>query len=460
MTETDIGDPKRTYILDTNVLIHDPHAPLRFEEHEVAIPMTVLEELDKLKSGQNETARGARQASRTLSNLLDKSPLKGVNESLPIDRGGSNEGTLSFLNLPSDYGKGGHIDSSVADNMILLSAMEAQSNRGDREVIVVSKDVNLRVKAVALGVLVEDYSYDNALDDGDTMAEGLWSSEDLWNGDLFDSVHDISASGRQRLKVTGACVGDWYPGMLVCDDKKYEAIVREKDGKEAVIEPCDSYRNGKNLWGVNARDVRQNFAINLLMDDEIDLVTLAGGAGTGKTFIAMAAALALVFEARRFERIIITRETTPSGEDIGFLPGTEEEKMLPWMRAFYDNIQELIRIQDPHVAAAAKPFIESRLEMRSMSFMRGRTLSDTLLILDEAQNLTPRQAKTLATRVGRNTKLICLGNVGQIDTPYLTGPTSGLTHLVQRFRGWPHAGHITLSKVERSRLADMAEKQL
>ena len=451
--------PQRTYILDTNVLVHDPHAPMRFDEHEVLIPMTVLEELDGLKTGRNDAARGARQASRTLSNLLDKAPMQAMSDGIPIERGSGTLGELRFLPSPATLDPE-QFDQASADNRILQAAIEAQRERAGHEVVVISKDVNLRVKAVALGIPVEDYRHDNALADTDAMSEGVCSARDLWESVEHCDLKPSSETGQPRFQVTGKAVSDWHPGMLVDDGDGFEAVVRSCEGSSAVIERCLSYRNGRNLWGVNAKDARQNFAINLLMDPEVDLVTLTGGAGTGKTYIAMAAALELVFDQRRFERVIVTRETTPMGEEIGFLPGSEEEKMSPWMRAFQDNIQELIRIQDPQVAATAKSFIESRLELRSMSFMRGRTLSDTLLIIDEAQNLTAWQAKTLATRVGRNTKLICLGNVGQIDTPYLTAATSGLTHLVQAFRDWPHAGHVTLSRVERSRLADRAEQVL
>lgn len=451
---------KRSYLLDTNVLINDPHSPFRFDEHEVLIPMTVIEELDRLKSGRNDTARGARQASRSLSNLLDQSPIGQMSDGVAIDRGGYTLGELRFLPEPSPSTDSGIHDASVADNRILASAMEAQADRPDRDVVVISKDVNLRVKAVALSIKVEDYRFQDVLDDSDAMTEGVWFAEDFWTDHNPRHIRTDNEQGMPIYEIDAECVLDWHPGMLVHNGDGFECIVRSVEGTKARIQQCYSYRNGRNLWGVNAYDARQNFAINLLTDPEMDLVTMTGGAGTGKTFIAMAAALQLVFDERRFERIIITRETTPIGEEIGFLPGSEEEKMTPWMRAFYDNITELIRIQNPHSAAAAKSFIESRLEMRSMGFMRGRTLSDTLLIIDEAQNITPWQAKTLATRVGRNTKMICLGNVGQIDTPYLSASTSGLSHLVQRFRSWPHAGHVTLSRVERSRLAEMAERML
>ncbi|AGM41013.1 PhoH-like protein [Spiribacter salinus M19-40] len=450
---------RRSYILDTNVLIHDPAAVLKFDEHEVLIPMTVLEELDGLKTGRSDTARSARQATRNLSQLLEGHSPAEVHAGIPIHKASGVGGTLRFLPTP-DLSNSDTFHQATPDNLILAAAIAAGQAPSSSTPIVISKDVNLQVKAAALDLRVEDYRHDSVLRDSDSMSDGVWRTGRVW-GDL--EAYELggeSASGRPRYAVRGDAVAEWHPGMLVRDDEGFEAIVRRHDDREAEVETCSSYRNGRNLWGVNARDAHQNFAMNLLMDDTIDLVSLAGAAGTGKTFIVMAAALSLVFDERAFERVVITRETTPMGEEIGFLPGTEEEKMNPWMGAFQDNLNELLRVQDENVSTAARHFLESRVQMRSMGFMRGRTFTDTLLIIDEAQNLTPRQVKSLATRAGRNTKLIFMGNVGQIDTPYLTPSTCGLAYLVERFLFWPHAGHVTLRTVERSRLAQTSEEVL
>ena len=453
----------RAYILDTNVLIHDPAAVLRFEEHEVLIPMTVLEELDKLKSGHSEVARSARQATRMLSELIADADLSDLATGVPIQANEADPvGTLRFL--PHVSPEQARNDLSVPDNQILVAALQAHEERPDRTVILISKDINLRVKAAAHRLPVEDYRHDAVFKDTDAMSEGVFFVE----GPIWETLSDYEplprgeAHTQPRFRVRGEPVQSWHTGMLIHDSEGFEAIVREVDVRaaSAEIETCMSFRNGRNVWGVNARDARQNFAFNLLLDPEIDLVTLAGVAGTGKTFLAMASALALVFDAKQFERIIITRETVAMGEDIGFLPGSEEEKLGPWVRGFYDAIEELIRIQDNATADMAKKLIESRLQIRSLGLMRGRTFHDTLLIIDEAQNLTPRQAKNLLSRCGRNTKVLCMGNVAQIDTPYLTPSTSGLAHMVQRFRDWPHAGHVTLDKVERSRLAEASEELL
>ncbi len=460
MTQPLDSSAPRSYILDTNVLIHDPSAILKFDEHEVLIPMTVLEELDGLKTGRSDAARAARQATRMLSSLLDGCTPAEVHEGVPIVASGRGlGGTLRFLPTP-DLKASETFHQTTPDNLILAAAIAASREDASRTVVVISKDINLRVKAAALDLLVEDYRHDSVLRDSDSMHDGVWQTTRVWGDLKAYELGETSESGRPRYAVRGDAVAEWHPGMLIRDEEGFEGIVRQCSSDEAEVETCSSYRNGRNLWGVNARDEHQNFAMNLLMDPDIDLVSLAGAAGTGKTFIVMAAALSLVFDERAFERVVITRETTPMGEEIGFLPGTEEEKMSPWMGAFQDNLNELLRVQDENVSTAARHFLESRVQMRSMSFMRGRTFTDTLLIVDEAQNLTPRQVKSLATRAGRNTKLIFMGNVGQIDTPYLTPQTCGLAYLVERFLFWPHAGHVTLKTVERSRLAQTSEEVL
>lgn len=255
--------------------------------------------------------------------------------------------------------------------------------------------------------------------------------------------------------------------MLVSDSDNgadFEAIVRQVAPHSARLQLLTNYRHHAGVWGVHAHDSRQNFTLNLLMDDEIDLVTIAGSAGTGKTYMTLAAAFQQTLDSKRFERIVFTRAPIPMGEDIGFLPGTEEEKMSPWMGAFHDNMDNLLRDEQDGTSSwsegATRQLIGSRVQIRSPSFMRGRTLNDTLLIIDEAQNFTPKQLKSLITRAGRNTKIVCLGNVGQIDTPYLTANTCGMAAVVEHFRDWPHAGHVTLKSVERSRLALAAEELL
>lgn len=459
----------RLYVLDTNVLIHDPAALYQFEEHDVVIPMTVLEELDKHKNGIREIARTARQVSRTLSDLTAKVSFEEIQRGIPLP-GTGHTGRLRFL-CYNDLQPLDHLEDSP-DNRLLAETCRLRDERPDASVVLVSKDINLRVKAAALNVPVEDYLNDRAFSDSDAMIEGAKvytpTVEDtsLWET-LKVEVEVERVDHHIFYGLHGEVPADWHVGMLVSDSENgadFEAIVRELSPTGARLQLLTNYRHHAGVWGVHAHDSRQNFTLNLLMDPEIDLVTIAGNAGTGKTFMTLAAAFQQTLDAKLFERIVFTRAPIPMGEDIGFLPGTEEEKMSPWMGAFHDNMDNLLRDEKDGTSSwsegATRQLIGSRVQIRSPTFMRGRTLNDTFLIIDEAQNFTPKQLKSLVSRAGRNTKIVCLGNVGQIDTPYLTANTCGMATIVERFRDWPHAGHITLRSVERSRLALAAEELL
>ena len=460
----------RLYVLDTNVLIHDPAALYQFEEHDVVIPMTVLEELDKHKNGIREIARTARQVSRTLSDITSQVSFDDIQQGIPIPRISGETGRLRFL-CYQDLKPLDNLEDSP-DNRILAETCRLRDERPDASVILVTKDINLRVKASALKVPVEDYLNDRAFSDSDAMIEGAKVYADagqdgngLWEC-LNVEVKVERVDHHTFYQLSGEMPRDWHVGMLVSDSDNgadFEAIVRELTPSTARLQLLTNYRHHAGVWGVHAHDSRQNFTLNLLMDPEIDLVTIAGNAGTGKTFMTLAAAFQQTLDAKQFERIVFTRAPIPMGEDIGFLPGTEEEKMSPWMGAFHDNMDNLLRSEDGDTSwdnGATRQLLGSRVQIRSPGFMRGRTLNDTFLIIDEAQNFTPKQLKALVSRAGRNTKIVCLGNVGQIDTPYLTANTCGMAAVVERFRDWPHAGHITLKSVERSRLALAAEELL
>ena len=460
----------RLYVLDTNVLIHDPTALYHFDEHDVVIPMTVLEELDKHKNGVREIARTARQISRTFSDLTHQVTFDEIQKGIPIPRISGESGRLHFL-CYNDLILLDSLDDSP-DNRILAETCRLREERPDASVILVTKDINLRVKAAALKVPVEDYLNDRAFSDSDAMIEGAQiyaaAGQDgvsLWET-LNVEVNVERVDHHTFYQLSGEMPRNWHVGMLVSDSEngaEFEAIVRELSPSSARLQLLTNYRHHAGVWGVHAHDSRQNFTLNLLMDPDIDLVTIAGNAGTGKTFMTLAAAFQQTLDTKRFERIVFTRAPIPMGEDIGFLPGTEEEKMSPWMGAFHDNMDNLLRNEEGESTwdnGATRQLIGSRVQIRAPSFMRGRTLNDTFLIIDEAQNFTPKQLKSLVTRAGRNTKIVCLGNVGQIDTPYLTANTCGMAAVVERFRDWPHAGHITLKGVERSRLALAAEELL
>lgn len=460
----------RLYVLDTNVLIHDPTALYHFDEHDVVIPMTVLEELDKHKNGIREIARTARQISRTLSDLTSQVTFDEIQRGIPIPRLSGESGRLHFL-CYNDLKLFDALDDSP-DNRILAETCRLREERPDASVILITKDINLRVKAAALKVPVEDYLNDRAFSDSDAMIEGaqVYAPAGQNGASLWEALNvDVTVERVDHhtfYQLNGTMPRQWHVGMLVSDSEngaEFEAIIRELEPSSARLQLLTNYRHHAGVWGVHAHDSRQNFTLNLLMDPDIDLVTIAGNAGTGKTFMTLAAAFQQTLDAKLFERIVFTRAPVPMGEDIGFLPGTEEEKMSPWMGAFHDNMDNLLRNEEGESSwdnGATRQLIGSRVQIRSPSFMRGRTLNDTFLIIDEAQNFTPKQLKSLVTRAGRNTKIVCLGNVGQIDTPYLTANTCGMAAVVERFRDWPHAGHVTLKSVERSRLALAAEELL
>jgi PhoH-like ATPase len=465
--------PRKLFVLDTNVLMHDPMSLFRFEEHDVYLPMITLEELDNHKKGMTEVARNARQVSRDLDALAANMPSRGPEgmvEGLPLSGTGHREalGSLYFqthlvnITLPSGLPQG------KADNQILGVVQALREAQPGRDVVLVSKDINMRIKARALGLPAEDYHNDKTLDDGDLLYTGVLPlPPDFWekHGKTMESWQQ---GGTTFYRISGPLV----PSLMVNQFVYLEAPgaapfytrVAEITGKTAVLRTLRDFSHQKHaVWGVTARNREQNFALNLLTDPECDFITLTGTAGTGKTLLTLAAGLSQVLDDRRYSEIIVTRVTVPVGEDIGFLPGTEEEKMGPWMGALDDNLEVLARSDNAAGEwgrAATNDLVRSKIKIKSLNFMRGRTFLNKFVIIDEAQNLTPKQMKTLITRAGPGTKIVCLGNLAQIDTPYLTEGSSGLTYAVDRFKGWPHSGHVTLARGERSRLADYASDVL
>ncbi|HXS04676.1 MAG TPA: PhoH family protein [Rhodanobacter sp.] len=456
---------KRIYALDTNVLLHDPTSLFRFEEHDVFIPMTVLEELDEKKKGASEVSRNGRQVSRFLNELIELGKQHDLGEGLELSnpqgiklkRGGS-VGRLYFQHRTSSNGH------AKADNQILAAVLELRDQNPDRAVILVTKDINLRIKASINGVVAEDYENDRALDDFALLYTG--SAElpaDFW--DRHAEVRSWTEHGRTYYQLDRREDELWHPNecLYLPGENEVELRVLRLDDERATLVLLDDHSHANHhVWGIGARNREQNFALNALMDPDVDFVTLLGNAGTGKTLLALAAGLAQVMDQQRYREIIMTRATVSVGEDIGFLPGTEEEKMTPWMGALTDNLEVLANPEDGGSwgRQATNDLLASRIKIRSLNFMRGRTFLSRYLIIDEAQNLTPKQMKTLITRAGPGTKIVCLGNVEQIDTPYLTETTSGLTYAVDRFKDWEHSAHITLRRGERSRLADFAAETL
>jgi PhoH-like ATPase len=463
----------KLFVLDTNVLMHDPTSLFRFEEHDIYLPILTLEELDAHKKGMTEVARNARQASRFLDELVTHYAgpgTEGIANGIPLDEKSSGAATgRLFLQtevistaLPPSLANG------KTDNQILAVVMHLTRQAPKRNVILVSKDINMRIKARALGIAAEDYFNDKVLEDTELLYSGVREMPvDFWDRH-GKGMESWQQGGHTYYRLTGPLVPSLHVNEFLYQEKQGEAtlhaIVKEIQGKSALLSTLKDYSHQKNnVWGIVARNREQNFALNLLMNPEIDFVTLLGQAGTGKTLLTLAAGLMLTLEFKVYSEIIMTRVTVPVGEDIGFLPGTEEEKMNPWMGALEDNLDVLNKTDDESGdwgRAATRDLIRSRIKVKSLNFMRGRTFINKFLIIDEAQNLTPKQMKTLITRAGPGTKVVCLGNIAQIDTPYLTEGSSGLTYVVDRFKGWSHSGHITLQRGERSRLADHAAEVL
>ena len=459
--------PPKLFVLDTNVLMHDPSSLFRFAEHDVYLPMMTLEELDNHKKGMSEVARSARQVSRTLDALIAGAG-GDIEQGIALSALGNRDasGRLFFQTqaiapmLPSSLPMG------KADNQVLGVVRAMQDQLPDRQVVLVSKDINMRIKARTMGLPAEDYFNDQVLEDTDLLYTGVMQlPADFWEQHGKD-IESWQQGGHTFYRITGPLVSSLLLNQFVYyeGEMPLAAQVREITGRTAVLQTLRDYGHHKNaVWGITARNREQNFALNLLMNPEIDFVSLLGQAGTGKTLLTLAAGLVQVLETKRFSEIIMTRATVPVGEDIGYLPGTEEEKMQPWMGALEDNL-EVLNQSDPSAGewgrATAHDLIRSRVKVKALSFMRGRTFSSKFLIIDEAQNLTPKQMKTLITRAGPGTKVVCLGNIAQIDTPYLTEGSSGLTYVVDRFKGWAHAGHVALQRGERSRLADFATEAL
>jgi len=461
---------KRLFVLDTNVLMHDPTCLFRFQEHDVYLPMMVLEELDRAKKGLSEVARNVRQVSRFLDELVGEASKEAIDKGLPLPapQGGTAVpvgGRLYFQTHPVAAASPVNLPGNNPDNDILGVAMALQQQHPGFQVTLVSKDINLRIKATILGIHAEDYYSDQTLEDVQLLYSGAREvATDFWETHSKD-MESWKESGRTFYRVRGPQVASWYPNqcLYMAGEPLLAFGVRQRVGDAAVIEVLKDYTSPHHtVWGVNARNREQNFALNLLLDPEIDFISLLGVAGTGKTLLALAAGLAQTLDDKRYREIIMTRVTVPVGEDIGFLPGTEEEKMTPWMGALMDNLEVLADTQEGGEwgRAATQDLLSSRIKIRSLNFMRGRTFQNKYLIIDEAQNLTAKQMKTLITRAGPGTKVVCLGNIAQIDTPYLSATTSGLTYVVDRFKDWPHSGHITLVRGERSRLAEFASEAL
>ncbi|WP_167631219.1 PhoH family protein [Mariprofundus ferrooxydans] len=448
---------RKIYILDTNVLIHDPNALVHFDEHDVVLPIVVLEEMDHVKKGMDELARNVREASRQLDEL--SASCEDMDKGCPLPGGGRlffelNHRSLEVLPEPLATGSG--------DNRIIAVAIALQQEQKSRHVILVSKDINMRIKARALGLTTEDYRSDRVVSDLSVLPSGkLRLEEATWQAmgaemQVLDHDHGnhfvVTWPEEMELPLINSFV------VLPGEREIAMRCTAQDEGRRVHLQDVVSYRQERNaVWGIQARNLEQNMAMNLLMDAELDLVAMVGLAGSGKTLMALAAGLHQTLDMGLYEKILVTRATVPMGQDIGFLPGTEREKLEPWMGAITDNLSILLGDEASNIADILG---QHRIEIAALSFARGRTFTKTWLIVDEAQNMTPHQMKTIVTRMGEDSKIIILGNNAQIDTPYLTAYTNGLSRAVSAFAGWEHAGHIALKAGERSRLATKAVEVL
>ncbi|MEZ5730445.1 MAG: PhoH family protein [Burkholderiaceae bacterium] len=460
------SERRRLFVLDTNVLKHDPSSLFRFAEHDLFLPMVTLEELDAHKRGVSEVARNVRHVSRAIDDLIATSG-NVIADGIALDATGNRDARGRLFFETSTIGASPEsLAAGKADNQILGVVAALRTMHPERDVVLVSKDINMRIKAHALGLTAEDYFSDQVVEDTDHLYSGIFElPDDFWDGH-GKGVASWQQDGSTFYRLSGPLIAAFHVNQFVAFEGELplHAQVRGVTAREAILQTIRDFSQLRNaVWGVTARNREQNFALNLLTDPEVDFVTLVGQAGTGKTLLALAAGLAQTLESKRYSEIVVTRATVPVGDDIGYLPGTEEEKMQPWMGALEDNLEVLNQSESgagEWGRGATSDLIRSRIRVKALSFMRGRTFVNKYLIIDEAQNLTPKQMKTLITRAGSGTKVVCLGNIAQIDTPYLTEGSSGLTYVVDRFRGWKHGGHVILQRGERSRLADFASDTL
>ncbi|MEH6688615.1 MAG: PhoH family protein [Halopseudomonas sabulinigri] len=449
------------YVLDTNVLIHDPNALLNFEEHHVVIPMTVLEELDKLKSGKTSIAADCRQAIRLIDKTLGVAPPDQVEQGVPIERGklGPN-GTLAILMertaIPAHC-----LPNDLNDNKIINQLCHLQNRYSDGRIVLVSKDINMRLKARGCGIDAQDYHTDQLLDDIDLLARGYHQIE----GSFWDRVNKVETRQLTGQTLHNVQLTDNLPALhlndFIIDDQGFIGWVKAIDGKNLNIR--DLHQEPllhQECWGLKPRDIFQALAMFALLDPDIHLVNLTGAAGSGKTILALAAAIEQTMVSKTYRRIIATRSTQGLDEDIGFLPGTEKEKMEPWLGAITDNLEALH--MDDESTHGSVDYILDRvpLQFKSLNYIRGRSFQQSFILIDESQNLTPHQIKTIITRAGSGSKVVCLGNLAQIDTPNLNATSSGLTYLTECFKDFPLGVHIHLQGVPRSALAEYAETHL
>jgi PhoH-like ATPase len=460
---------KKTYVLDTNVLLHDPTAVTAFKQHHVVIPMTVLEELDHIKDRHDKTvSREARIAIQMIDKVVDNATPQQIQEGVEMPTANA-EGVAGTLAIFADQrlvddSSVPYLDDTPAqanDNRIINVALRLQAENPGEFVCLVTKDINMRIKAKGSGLLhVEDYRRDRVLDDIDLLARGYEHIE----GDFWSTISEVDTlrEGDCTLhRIPRKSLPQVYPNMYLYDDLQFMAFVRRVD-KDFVYLRCDSRDNlmNRRFWGLVPRNLEQAMAMDLLADDNVDMTVMTGPAGSGKTLLALAYGVHAILEQKRYSKLIVARSTPPIAEEIGFLPGTEEEKMAPWLAAFDDNLEILHGTDESCHGSISYVKERANIQFKSLNFMRGRSFNNAYVIIDEAQGLTQFQLKSVISRVGADSKIVVLGNLAQIDNKYISPLTSGLTYLVEKSKHYPHAGIMHVNGIVRSRLAAFAEENL
>ncbi len=441
MSKTKDPNAKKTKIVvDTNVILFDSQAIMKFGEADIHIPISVIEEIDRFKRDQGENGRNARQFSRFIDVLRAKGSLP---QGVQIDGHGE-----TYVYINSDLMTGGlnaELDQLKADNRILMTALGLQKQHPRHKVELITKDINLRIKADVYGITARDYEPNNAVDN-----------------DLYEKYHEIDLTTEQidqfyKDKMISAgekkLTANQYVIIKNPSNPNHSAVGRFSLADNKIVPlltPSDS------IWGIHARNVEQAFALDCLLNDEILFVSLVGKAGTGKTLLAIAAGLHKTLDEGRFQRLLVSRPIFPMGRDIGYLPGDIEQKLNPWMQPIFDNVEFLMGADKKAAGRAQELINQGMLNIEPLTYIRGRSIPKQYLIVDEAQNLTPHEIKTIVTRAGRGTKVVLTGDIYQIDNPYVDSANSGLTYAAERFKGHAIAAHVTLTKGERSELAELA----
>ncbi|MCG3729455.1 PhoH family protein [Vibrio cincinnatiensis] len=458
-----MGDTDRKlFVLDTNILLHEPLAIYSFQEHDVVIPMSVLEELDRIKDSKRDVARDARVAIRALETVFHDATPDEISAGIPLVQQGTRGGTIAIL---ADYDVHETVKAFTdkeGDNRILNAVLHLQNKRAPRAVVLVTKDINMRLRAKGAGVrFVEDYRTDQLIDDVQYLTKGFQTrTGNFWEN--VENVESYTLSGKTFHKLDRQPFEPTYLNQYVLDEESdFAARVESLTPESVTLRDLSRERMmHRQVWDITPKNIYQAMAFDALLDPDIDLVILTGAAGSGKTLLAMAAALEQTIERKMFDKIIVTRNTPDIGESIGFLPGSEEEKMMPWLAAITDTLEALHK--HDHCTEGSLKYIcdKANIQFKSINFMRGRSIQNAFVLLDECQNLTASQIKTIITRCGEGTKIVCSGNLAQIDSHYLTPVTSGLTYMVERFKNFEGSANIHLNGVVRSRLAEFAEENL